>query len=210
MPELGAFPSGWISPDLVFRSLNVALCRIFPNHSTLYVERQKAMSRHSQSAEILWENVVSVVWTGHIMGNSAKHWSAQATALGSCKWSKASCNGSTTLQACIYLIFLVLIFVRMWEFCKRHKGPCTRACQYEKGLCDWKGEEGGWKEKRLNSALWADSSQLPATRSRGRGAREPAVIWHVTHPLPGQSQHSNLFPCTSLRYRSFRHPAHLL
>jgi len=40
----------------------------------------------------------------------------------------------------------------------------------------------------------------------GREAREAAMMWHVTLPLLGQSQHSNLFPRTSLHYRSFNQP----
>jgi len=61
---------------------------------------------------------------------------------------------------------------RRWSWYS-HVAGCDVAESAEFSVA-WRGrkkQRSVWKEKRLNSALWADSSPLPATRSRGREAR---------------------------------------
>jgi len=155
------------------------------------------MSRHSQWAEILWETVV-VCCKCSVNGayNGVRSTDRPRPRL----WAPASHPKRAAMGGWVHdtcgsyvLDFVVLIFLRMWECCKRRKGPCTKAIReravYLKG-------RGGWvKRKAAEQRALGWLEPAPSDEVEGREAREAAVMWHVTLPLLGQSQHSNLPHC---------------
>ena len=148
-------------------------------------QSSNAMSRHSQWAEILWETVVvccKCSVNGAYDEQQCEALIGPGHGLGSCKSSKASCNGWVGPRhlrlVCTW--FCSTNILRMWECCKRRKGPCTKAIR-EWAVC-LKGR-GGWvKRKAVERRALGWLEPAPSDEVEGEGSKRGGrdVTYHAS------------------------------